>query len=475
MHTRINVPAKVLLTATLAVLSLLLLSGLVWADTSTDPGGDRFEIIEAYASRAYFSILEEGDCRDPEENCTVKVTKRSNSNNPPQDSTEAAWATTFDAVCGSDIGANDGDGDQNRDFEECWDTAGYGVEWPIIEPDFKFDITPHCEGNDDECAIELAVCYNPEDCLESDDSAGDNDRASDTVGDLWDDAGSCLYDDDEDDVWECIDDEFQDWLDDELRSNDDYDDLIDEMTRSTWDDLGIATDENSDYDDDLNEVGPDSDSDRDDDEETSVETYQRRWRNASVTDIFDDEDEVDEGGYSFRPSQDEYLTIDFTSYLDLTGIVPVCNTSIGCFNLVGSSAFFQQYLTNFYIQITDRKIVNCMDDLGYDVDDEHNVALNNPDLINCDERVAEAVNLCPSENLGAQYILYEMYSFGLLGGMLSDSAAHTMRTNLEAARVRTPECLCAAGFEEKDMVISQRSSPDPWFSTTARRPQDVCE
>ena len=479
MHKRINVPAKVLLISALAVLSLLMVSGLALADVDTDPGGDRFEIIAESGRHAYFSILDEDECDDTDENCTVRVTRPSGETGLD---TEQDWADKFNERCGSSspttgitVDGSESEGNQNYDFERCWTASPrYGVEWPIIRPGDTFDITPHCDGSDDECAIELAICYNPEDCQEASDSADDNNEASRVVGEFWEDAGSCLYDDDDDDVWDCINDEFQDWLDDELSNSDDYDDLIDELEESKWNDLGIATDENRDYEDDLDNVGPDGGSSRSRDTETPVETYQRLWRNARATGIFDDEDEMEEGGYSFRPSQDEYLTFDFTSYLDLTGTVPVCNTNIGCFDLVGSSSFFQQYLTNFYVQITDRKIVNCMDDRGYDVDDEHNIAFNNPDLISCDERVAEAVNLCPSENIGAQYILYEMYSFGLLAGILSDSAAHTMRTNLEAARVRAPECLCAAGFAEKDMIISERSSTDPWFSTTARRPADVC-
>ena len=370
-----------------------------------------------------------------------------------------------------------GEGTQNLAFENCWKDSNYRVAWPIIDLPrrYKFNITPHCDGNDEECAVELQFCYNPADCNPADQSATDQDKGSDEVAEFWEDAGNCLYDNDEDDVWECLDDEFQDWLDDELSGSDDYNDFIDELQDNERD-LGIATDDDDDYDDDLDDVGPEGDSDREDDEEqTSAETYQRRWRTARVTPIFEDEDEVDAAGYSFRPSRDDYLTIDFTSYLDLSGSAQVCNTNIGCFNLVGNSSFFRQYLTSFYVQITGRTVVNCMDRRGYDVDDDHAINLNNQDLIFCDERVAEAVNLCPRENIGADFILYELYSSGLLTGILSDSAANSMRTSLEAARVVTPQCLCAAGFTESQMIISERESPDPWFSTTARRPEDVCD
>ena len=415
------------------------------------------------------------------ENCTVEVKSTSEATDPLTLLTdEDGWAAAFEQFCmeGTHVNRDDSVRQQNLDFEECWTTAKYEVEWPIIDLGRrnKFEITPHCDGNDEECAVELQICYNPEDCNPADETAKDRDKGSwiGRVADLWDDAGSCLYDNDEDDVWDCINDEFQDWLDDELSSSDDYNDFIDEL-QDREHRLGIATDDDDDYDDDLDDVGPEDDSRRDDDEDqTSAATYQRRWRTARVTPIFEDEDEVDAAGYSFRPSRDDYLTIDFTSYLDLSGSAQVCNTNIGCFNLVGNSSFFRQYLTSFYVQITGRTVVNCMDRRGYDVDDDHAINLNNQDLIFCDERVAEAVHLCPRENIGADFILYEMYSSGLLTGILSDSAANSMRTSLEAARVVTPQCLCAAGFTESQMVISERESPDPWFSTTARRPEDVC-
>ncbi len=478
MHKQFKVPVKLLLIAAIAVLSLLTVSGMALAATRhASNGDDRFEIVRVSGSSAYFSILDRNDCDDIDEHCTVKVTRPSSKTEPDS---EALWETEFDevvCVVATTVSNNTSESAQNLAFENCWNVANYEVEWPIISLGrrFKFDITPHCDGNDDECAVELQFCYNPADCDPADETASDQDVAPSRVADFWEDAGDCIYDDDEDDVWECLDDEFQDWLDDELSSSDDYNDFIDELEDRDHR-LGISTDDDDDYDDDLDDVGPEGDSRRDDDEDqTSAATYQRRWRTARVTPIFEDEDEVDAAGYSFRPSRDDYLTIDFTSYLDLSGSAQVCNTNIGCFNLVGNSSFFRQYLTSFYVQITGRTVVNCMDRRGYDVDDDHAINLNNQDLIFCDERVAEAVNLCPRENIGADFILYELYSSGLLTGILSDSAANSMRTSLEAARVVTPQCLCAAGFTESQMIISERESPDPWFSTTARRPEDVCD
>ena len=501
MHKKIQVPVKVLLISFVTVLTLLMASAVALARTvDDDENNDRYEVIEANANNAWFSLIDDRDCDDEDENCAVKVTKKTSTvelNSPD----EAGWETLFNTRClgfegdeatsGFTVESDVSRGSQDYNFEKCWskDTTvdstvnpDFDVEWPIIEFGDTFDITPHCQRRDNECAVELAVCYNPYDCDndEPSDGADDADRASSRVGDIWRDTedsddytDSCLFDDDEDDLWDCVNEVFQDWLERKLSSDEDYDDFIDELDGDS--NIGLASHDDDDYEDDLNDVGDSRKYSRKvRDEETTLSRYQRSWQDSTPTGVLENEDRIEAGGYSFRPSQDEYLTFDFTSYLDFTASIPICNTSIGCFNLVGSSSYFQQYMTNFFVKITDRKIVNCMDRLGYDVDDDHNVSFNNPDLISCDKRVEEAVNICPSENIGASHVVYQMYSLGLLSGILSDSAAYTMRSNLEEARIRAPECLCAAGFEENDMILSERESSDPWFSTTARRPEDLC-
>ena len=68
MHKQFKVPVKLLLIAAIAVLSLLMVSGLALAETRrSSDGDDRFEVIEASGSSAYFSILDEGDCDDTDE------------------------------------------------------------------------------------------------------------------------------------------------------------------------------------------------------------------------------------------------------------------------------------------------------------------------------------------------------------------------------------------------------------------------
>ncbi len=466
------------LVLTSVLLSMLALGSTVFADQETSLGGDRFEIIEASARAAYFTIIDGDDCSDTDENCTAKVTSNKDITDHSQDggatNHEVAWKNVFEGACtisGSDEA-------ENEDFEECWaglkDGFSFDVSWPIILPDAKFDIRPHCDEDDTACAVELGICYNPEDCRDGSSvkRARDMDEASNQIADFWDDAGSCLYDDDEDDVWECIDDEFQDWLDDELSSNDDYDDLIDELERSSHDDLGLSI---LDYDDDLNEV-EDADDDEDEDTETRLERYQRQWRTASPTNIFRNKDEVDEGPYSFPPTADDYLTVNLTRYLDYEGPLQVCNTVVGCFTLTGRSTFFRQYMQNFFVVITDSKVMRCMDNAGWDTDDDHAIPFNHPDLIACDTRIKTAVAQCPAENIGSKYTLFTLYDIGLLGDLLAVPAnIHQMRLDVEQARVRAPGCLCAAGFKEQNMVLSGSRGDMPWEYSGARQPQDLCD
>ncbi len=453
----------------------LVLGSTVFADEDTNLGGSRFTIIYATARQAHFTIISSSGCDDTDENCTVVVTASTdiaNAVDNPSNDDEVVWKEVFEDACASFI-TSASYGQENRQFEQCWESnpkgLTYDVEWPIIRPDAKFDIRPHCDDDDEDCAVRLGICYNPADCRIT--RASDTDNHSARIADFWNDAGSCLYDDDEDDVWDCINDEFQDWLDDELSSNDDYDDLIDELDRSRHDDLGLAV---LGYDDDLNEVGREAD-DADDDPETRLERYQRLWRNTSPDNIYRDMDDIEEGSYSFRPTRTRYLTINVTNYLDYTSPIPVCNTSVGCFNLTGKSDVFRQYMNSFYVLIMDNAVMRCMEDAGWDTDDDHVIAFNNADLIACDERVETAVQHCPAENTGAKAVLFSLYDIGLLNGIVTQTYAQQLRYDVEHARVRTPSCLCAAGFAERDMIMSASQNDNPWSYPGARHPREVCD
>ena len=475
---------KALLLALSSVLASLLLSSVALADEPTDPGGDYWEILDAHSTYAEFSLLDEDECDAREDRnvdyCTVTVRETSDissSHKSATTSSERSWADLFDDLCGS--GTNEVDGSPTSysdEFEDCWDAADFDVVWPVIKLSDEFEISPHCQRNDDECAVELEVCYSANDCDQDDDDESDAEDADSFsgIGWLWRRTdGDCIYDEDNGDVWECIDEEFQDWLDNELSRNDDYDDLLEEVARR---DPGFVIER---YSDDLDDVG-DGSSRSSRSSQTTIQRYQRQWDSATPRAILREASEVETGGHSFRPRDpvEEYLTLDFTAYLEGGSPTRVCNTSIGCFNLVGQSGFFRQYLQGFHIVLTEqsnRKVVDCVDDKGWDVDDDHVIPFNHPYLVECDERIKKAVDLCPAAGLGSQYILFEMYDMGLLNGLITDQTAQQMRRDLERARVVAPGCLCAAGFEERDMAVATHDDSDPWASVGTRRAEDVCD
>ena len=476
---------KALLLALGSALASLLLSSVALAATDTNPGGDYWEILDAHSTYAEFSLLDEDECDDSEdrnvEYCTVFVRETgstSSSRRSATTSSDSTWADLFDDLCGS--GTNEVDGSPARyseEFEDCWDAANFDVQWPVITLRDDFDITPHCQRNDDECAVELEVCYSADDCDQDDNDESDAEDADSfsEIGWLWRRAGDCIYDEDRDEVWECIDDEFQDWLDDELSRNDDYDDLLEEVARR---DPGFVIER---YSDDLNDVG-DGSSSSSGSSQTTIQRYQRQWDSATPRAISRAASEVETGGPRFRPSGaiEEYLTLDFTAYLEGGSSTRVCNTSIGCFNLVGQSGFFRQYLQGFHIVLdeqSNRKVVDCVDDKGWDVDDDHAIPFDHAYLVECDERVKKAVDLCPAAGLGTQYILFEMYDMGLLNGIITDQTAQQIRRDLERAREVAPECLCAAGFEERDMAVATHADSDPWASVGTKLVEegDVCD
>ena len=231
MNRQSKLPARFLLVLLGTILITAGMTSVSQARTETQfHGPDEFIILKATSTTAYFTI--DDSCEDIDENCTVIVTRSSALNAPtPQDNMtmEDVWNGLLHCTPPSRSGQDR----RNRDFDICWRThmssVTYTVEWPVIRPDDDFAITPYCQSGDDVCAEELIVCYNARDCDDNDFEREEWDQ----IGDLWDVAGSCLYDDDEDDVWECLSDALDDWLNDNMHSSNDYDDLRNERGRRT--------------------------------------------------------------------------------------------------------------------------------------------------------------------------------------------------------------------------------------------------
>jgi hypothetical protein len=426
--------------------------------------GGYFDIVEATTTTAYFDITR--SCDDTDENCTVKVTASSALDSAGD------WKTKIDDTSVCDQTAGDED-ERGEAFKDCWaahgtaDTQTYTIEWPIIHlrdnDNYDFEITPYCESGDDVCAEELIVCYNANDC-----DGNERERGSwDAVGELWDEAGSCLYDSDDDDVWDCLNDALDEWLDDHMGRNDDYDDLEDERDNVR----GFVL---NDYEDDLSDVH-DEQSTGGRASETVRERYQRQWNARTPVSIYQSVDDVDTRGPSFRLTADEYLTVNFTTFLESTSPYQICNTTLGCVTVATYSNTFRSYMQNLHVIIQDRSVLRCMDRAGWDVDDDHAIPFDNPDLILCDERMKVANEVCPAKNTGASDDLYALWDTGLLKAILPDSFAQGLRLQVERARDLAPECLCAAGFEDRHFVVTSENTAGPWERSGALRVEDVCD
>ena len=381
---------------------------------------------------------------------------------------EDEWKDEADNPNCLNLTTRSGEDGRNQDFLSCWAgvsaDATFRLEWPVIRPDDDFEITPYCKSGDDVCAEELIVCYHAADCDNNSFDRGSSDISFTQVGDLWDEAGSCLYDSDKDDVWECLAEALDKWLDDNMHSNDDYDDLEDEEEE----DRGFTLE---DYENDLNDVG---NQPRGRASETVLERYQRQWASRIPTSIYQPMDKVDTRGPSFRLTADEFLTVNFTTFLESTSPYQVCNTTIGCVTVTTYSNTFRSYMQNLHIVIQDRTVMRCMDRAGWDVDDDHAIPFDNPDLIFCDERMKVANEVCPAKDTGASDDLFAMWDTGLLKGILPDSFAQGLRLQVERARDRTPECLCAAGFAENNFVVTPENTEGPWERSGALRTERVC-
>ncbi|MXZ25857.1 MAG: hypothetical protein F4Y80_13565, partial [Caldilineaceae bacterium SB0665_bin_21] len=459
MNRYSKLPARFLLVLLGTVLIVAGMASVALA-TETEYHGSYFDVVEATATTAYFSINSSCDGRD--HNCTVKVS--GTLSNPPFDiaatDNVARWKEALEERLAEASCVQTGDDDERyRDFERCW-PDNFTVTWPTINPDNDFEITPYCKRGDDVCAEELRVCFNAHDCDDN-----DYERRSWTrVGELWEEADSCLYDDDdEEDIWECLDEALDDWLDDHMGSNDDYDDLEDERESRR----GFTLE---DYEDDLDDVGDEQPRGRA--SETVLERYQRQWAARTPISIYQSMNEVDTRGPSFRLTADEYLTVNFTTFLESTSPYQICNTTIGCVTVTTYSNTFRSYMQNLHVIIQDRSVLRCMDRAGWDVDDDHAIPFDNPDLIFCDERIKVANEVCPAKDTGASDDLFAMWDTGLLRGILPDSFAQGLRLQVERARDRTPECLCAAGFAENNFVVTPENTEGPWERSGALRTED---
>jgi hypothetical protein len=428
--------------------TILIVAGLTsvsLANTPTDFENGYFDVVEAGSGYAWFAITR--DCDDIDEHCAVRVR---GTPSVTTGTNQANWAAELSTA---NIGICTSGDDRYEKFENCWEgkETTFTVEWPVIRPDDDFEITPYCKRGDNVCAEELRICFNANDCANN-----DYDRRPWTqVGELWDKADNCLYDSDEDDVWECIDEEFDDWLDDNMRSGDDYSDLDDEEE----DERGFTLE---DYENDLSQVGD--------------QPYTPRYRPTPVPPA---PPVYQPPSYqpSHPPAQPHYsgtlyldaVYVNYGGYLDTAIGFGECNTEQGCIRVIGSGTGMSSHLGRVFIQITDPQTRSCLSAHGIPYSGPTVVEFDDPILQACDSRIATANGACPTRGIGVKEELLRMYNLGLLRGLLSPTHAQILRQEVNSARSQAADCLCRSGFSNRDFVSV--AAGNPWdYNADARQP-----
>ena len=453
MNRYSKLPARFLLVL---LGTILIAAGMTSISLATDTvfEGSHFDVVEARSTYAWFSITR--DCDDIDENCAVKV-----EGTPAGTGTDytARWVAELgnaaDAVSGVDYCTNPSGDDRYERFENCWETmkSGFTVEWPVINPGDDFEITPYCKRGDNVCAEELRVCFNADDC----DGNSFSHKDWTQMGELWDEAGSCLYDHDEDDVWECIDDALDDWLDDNMRSGDDYNDLEDEED----DTRGFTLE---DYENDLDDVG---------DQPYTRRTPRRQPTPVPPAPVY----QPPTYQPSHPPAQPRHsgtlyldaVYVNYGGYLDTASGFGECNTAQGCISVIGSGTGMSGHLGRVFIQITDPQTRSCLSAQGIPYSGPTVMEFDDPVLQACDSRIATANGACPTRGIGVKEELLRMYNLGLLRGLLSPAHAQVLRSEVDSARRQAADCLCRSGFSNRDFVTV--AAGNPWdYNADARQP-----
>ncbi|MYD91919.1 MAG: hypothetical protein F4Y08_16585 [Caldilineaceae bacterium SB0662_bin_9] len=457
MNRYSKLPARFLLVLLGTILIAAAMTSVSLANTTEFESG-YFDVVEARSTYAWFSITRE--CDDKDENCAVKV-----EGTPGGAGTDytARWvnelADTPQALGGTAPTACDSpDGDDRYErFENCWETVkgagNFTVEWPVINPGDDFEITPYCKRGDSVCAEELRVCFNADDC----DGNSFSHKDWTQMGELWDEAGSCLYDHDEDDVWECIDDALDDWLDDNMRSGDDYNDLEDEED----DTRGFTLE---DYENDLDDVG---------DQPYTRRTPRRQPTPVPPAPVY----QPPTYQPSHPPAQPRHsgtlyldaVYVNYGGYLDTASGFGECNTAQGCISVIGSGTGMSGHLGRVFIQITDPQTRSCLSAQGIPYSGPTVMEFDDPVLQACDSRIATANGACPTRGIGVKEELLRMYNLGLLRGLLSPAHAQVLRSEVDSARRQAADCLCRSGFSNRDFVSV--ATGNPWdYNADTRQP-----
>lgn len=180
------------------------------------------------------------------------------------------------------------------------------------------------------------------------------------------------------------------------------------------------------------------------------------------------------GAPQFAVPVTDYVVVPFTQYLEAAARVTVCGTRLGCLQLAGASHFFSAYMGHVSLVIDESPVLRCLRSQGDGLDRGSVLVFDNPRLMACDPRMANAHRLCPAAGTGAKAELLTLWNLGLIPDLVAPALADTWHSDLTQAVMSAPGCLCAAGFRNGDIVAAATQSDNPWTTETATSTTNFC-
>ena len=480
MNRHIHSTGRYVSILAVCILALLGSAAAVQADTSTDIS--QFDIVSATSRSSKWTTRGCTDDDDIDDGCYVDVRADSSLQSDIGDETGTTsadkWASYFNTAC-NHLSNSDSYSEKNEDFNDCWEDEGATVTWPQVDPNENFEATGFCKSGDSTCSISINICYNADECDGKSSTDDEFEKDDGRMADFFDDTRRCLFDVRDRELTECINDELRDVYDALKRQGRvSYSALEDRL-----EDQGVEIER---YSSSLRNVEDTSYFGREyreyrdyrppytppvQQQPRSTVFYpsgpiqaSKPWVNRAIWPTI--------GGYSPVRSGD-FIVVNFTQHLEAQPYTQICGTNAGCINIVGSSRHFS-YMSNIFIINSNWSTISCLRNRGYHIGRGTVLAFNDPNLHACDSRMAAANSYCPASGEGAKAELLRMYNLGLIPNLLTHSMAQGLQNNLARASATAPGCLCSAGFNSSDLVVSTSSTDNPWAAGASASYSNLC-
>ncbi len=440
---------------------------------------DQFEVVDASTSWSKWTTKGCTNEDDIDDGCFVHVRADSGLRTEIAGETgvsnEEQWANYFDNSCS--VNNRDDYDEQNEEFDECWEDLGGTVSWPEVEPSEYFEATGFCKNDERSCSIRVNICYNANECDSTSRNDDEFDEDDGQMADFFEDSRRCLFDVSNSRFTECVNDGLKDVFDElQYQGRLSFGELEDRL-----EELGVEIER---YSSSVSNVEDRSYFGTEYRESSYLPALGNPYVPQPVpglsqsTLVTTSKPWVDQGywptisGYS-PVSGGDFILVNFTQHLEAQPYTEICGTNIGCFNTIGISNHFS-FMGNISIVIRDRSTLSCLRNRGYAIGRGTILTFNDPNLQNCDRRVATANSFCPDCGEGAKAELLKMYSVGLLPSVLTPAMAQGMQSDLARASTTAPRCLCNAGFNSGDLVVSTSTSDNPWEAGASAYFSNLC-